>query len=110
LSNEHQDGDEHPLLYDGKGAPINFETRVSDLENKASNAEDRDNEYKKRQIAINSWVAWFTLALVITSMLSGGVAIWQGHISQKAANAATEAVAESKRQFNLNQLNYQISL
>jgi hypothetical protein len=90
-SDERNEGRE-PLEYDEHGIPIlNVRSRLSEVERKASEAETRDKQYKNRQESINFRLMAFTGLLVLTSLLTGGIAIWQANIANRSAKAAESA-------------------
>src|ERR1700685_1204049 len=79
--------------YDG-GAFL-LPKRLSDVEREQQEARQRDENYKneqlrlnQQQVNLNTRMARFTFALVLCSLLSGGVAIWQSLIAKKSADAA----------------------
>jgi cytoskeletal protein RodZ len=92
LSNaEKNEGSEAPE-YDEHGIPIlNVRARLSEVERKAAEAETRDQNYKTRQERINRRLMIFTGLLVLTSLISGSIAIWQARIANRSAKAAESA-------------------
>lgn len=75
-----------PFHYEG-GIPV-FEARLDKVERKATEAETRDEEYKNRQVGINFRMMVFTGLLVLTSLITGGISIWQATIANTSAQAA----------------------
>jgi hypothetical protein len=92
LSNGERNERDGPPEYDEHGIPIlNVRARLSEVERKATEAETRDQNYKNRQEMINLWLMIFTGLLVLTSLISGGIAIWQARIANQSAKAAQSA-------------------
>jgi hypothetical protein len=94
------------------GIPV-FENRLNEVERKASAAEIRDEQYKNSQRRINFWLVVFTGLLVLTSLISGGISVWQARIANRSAEAAKSAAQtagatldESKRAFKTEQRAY----
>jgi len=74
------------------GIPIlEVHSRLTEVERKAAATEIRDQEHKDRQESINFRMMLFTGLLVATSIISGGVSIWQGTIADRSAKAAESA-------------------
>jgi hypothetical protein len=97
LSNDERDEGSEPFEYDEHGIPIlNVRARLGAVERKAAEAEARDENYKIRQGGINRWLMIFTGLLVLTSLISGGVAIWQARIANRSSKAAESAANTAK--------------
>ncbi len=92
MTNGEREERGEPLEYDEHGIPIlNVRARLSEVERKATEAETRDQNYKTRQESINRRLMIFTGLLVLTSLISGGIAIWQARIANRSAKAAESA-------------------
>lgn len=78
------------------GDAILLDSRVEQLEREQAAAKEREETYKQEYLDATKKIAVFTLLLVISGALAGGIGIWQAFISQKSANAAMAAVTQSK--------------
>ena len=61
-------------------------------------AKKRDEQYKDRQIALNSRMATLTTLLVLATFLGGGISIYQAYIAKLNADVATANAAAAKVQ------------
>lgn len=73
------------------GDAIVLDTEAERLKHEAIEAQKHENEYKKAQLETNQLIARFTGLLVVCSLLTGVIAIWQATIAQNAATAAQRA-------------------
>jgi hypothetical protein len=90
LSNQEQDSGTAP--FHQEGSAIIFDKPKSEEEIARRRRENEQHEFARAQVETNRRLAWFTGALVIATFCTIGVGIWQGTLSQKAANAARDAV------------------
>jgi hypothetical protein len=74
-----------------EGSAVVFDKPKSEEEAARQRREDEQHEFARSQVKTNRRLAWFTGALVLATFCTIGVGIWQGTISQKAANAAKSA-------------------
>ncbi len=74
-----------------EGDAIVLPDRIERLELQAAEAKERDEQYKQQQLTTNRNIAIFTGLLVLCTLATAGVGIWQARISNTAANAANEA-------------------
>jgi hypothetical protein len=95
LTAEHRNADDNPPRYDGDA--ILLPDRVDQLERDAEDAKERDKEYKDEQLKLDRRMATFTGLLVVTSLISGGISIWQATLARKSANAAKSAAETAQR-------------
>jgi hypothetical protein len=79
-----------PFHFEG-GIPV-FEARLDTVERKAREAETRDEEYKNRQVSINFRMMVFTGLLVLTSLVTSGIGIWQATIANTSAQVAKKNI------------------
>ena len=74
-----------------EGDAILLDTRVERLERKDAESAKREEQYKQAHLQTNKNIARFTGLLVVCSVITAAIGIWQSHISQIAANAARDA-------------------
>ena len=74
-----------------EGDAILWDTRVERLERKDAESAKREEQYKQAHLQTNKNIARFTGLLVVCSVITAAIGIWQSHISQIAANAARDA-------------------
>jgi hypothetical protein len=79
---------EKEIRYESGGIVIDTRARLDEIEREQVQSKRRDAKYKDDQLATNRKMASFTLALVLCSVATGGVSIWQALIAQQNANAA----------------------
>ena len=84
------------IRYENGGIVINVGARLDEIEREQVESKRRDAKYKDDQLATNRNMARFTLALVLCSIGTGAVAIWQAQIAQQSANAAKSSAEVSK--------------
>jgi hypothetical protein len=87
---------EKEIRYESGGIVINVGARLDEIEREQVESKRRDAKYKDDQLATNRNMARFTLALVLCSIGTGAVAIWQATIAQQSANAAKSSAEASK--------------
>lgn len=82
---------------DEHGVPV-LETPIEKIERQQREAKERDRLYKDRQldleetqVKINTRIGWFTGLLVLASIITGGITLYQAHTSKIAAEAAKSA-------------------
>lgn len=95
MSDHEQDSG--PTSFHKEGGAVIFDKPKSQEEIARQRREDEQHEFARSQVNTNKTLAWFTGALVLATFCTIGVGIWQGFISQKAANAAKEAVGVASR-------------
>jgi hypothetical protein len=87
-----QEHDGEPQPFHLEGGNIVFDTPPNEREARRKKREDEQHEFARSQVATNRRIAWFTGALVIATVCTIAVGIWQARISQRSANAARDAV------------------
>ena len=82
--------------YEG-GVPV-FETQLERIEREQAEARERDKLYRdeqlrinRQQLRVNTRYMIFTFFLVITSMVTGGISLYQASIAKTSARAAESA-------------------
>jgi hypothetical protein len=95
LTDKNTEPSRKPFHYED-GVPVFDVGRVDKLEREQAEAKIRDDEYKREQLSINKWVMRFTGALVLCSVIAGGVSFYQARVAKWNAKAAQDnAVAAS---------------
>ena len=94
MADDRQHSDDDIVHYEG-GIPV-FNTRLNELEKEAREAKDRDDEYKKKQLQLNSRLVWFTGVLAAVGIIGGAISAYQTHISGINAAAAQDNAAAAK--------------
>jgi hypothetical protein len=94
LAEDQERRDDGVVHYEG-GIPV-FNTRLDKLEKEANEAKDRDDEYRKKQLQLNSRLVWFTALLAAVGVIGGAISAYQTHIASinAAAAQANAAAAE----------------
>ena len=82
------EGEDEPLY---NGDAYLLPGRIERLEQQAADSRKREQQYREEQLTTNRRIAQFTGLLVLCTLATAGVAMWQAHISNKAANAARQA-------------------
>jgi hypothetical protein len=89
LTAQGGDPNQDPSRYVGDA--ILLPDRVQQLERESAEAKKRDEKYKDEQLSLDRRMVRFTGLLVITSVIAGGISIWQATIARRSANAAKSA-------------------
>jgi len=90
------------MANEGKGEPryegdaLLLPGRVEALEHQATEAKEREEQYRHDQITTNRRIALFTGLLVLCTLATAGVGLYQASISNTAANAAKTAAEAAK--------------
>jgi hypothetical protein len=92
-ANEEEKTD-HQLLQEGEAFLI--KGRVTELEREQEAARKRDNEYKDRQNLYSKRVAWFTGALVLTTIITNVIYLDMSCTARRAAKSTEDAVIQAK--------------
>ncbi|MGD0663695.1 MAG: hypothetical protein ABSD38_37130 [Syntrophorhabdales bacterium] len=87
--------DERQRQFEQEGEALLIKGRVTKLEGEQEEAQKRDEEYKKLQILYNKRVAWFTLGLVFTSLVTNVVYLDMSCTARKSAESARIAAVAS---------------
>ena len=87
-----QEHNNEPAPFHREGGSVIFDKPPSAEEAARQRRENEQHEFARSQVKTNKTLAYFTGALVVATFCTIGVGIWQGTISQKAANAARDAV------------------
>jgi len=74
-----------------EGPAVIFEKPKSQEETTHEKRENEQHEFARRQVETNERLASFTFVLMLATVFAMVVAIWQGTISQRTANAAKSA-------------------
>jgi hypothetical protein len=89
------DNDNQPQY---EGEAILLHTRVQRLEEQRAEANKTDERYKEAQLEVDrgqlrnsTSLKWFTLLLVVCTITTSFIAIWQARISKRSADAAVSA-------------------
>lgn len=82
------EGKEEPRY---EGDALLLPGRVETLEHQAAEAKEREEQYRNEQITTNRRIATFTGLLVLCTLATAGVGLYQASISNTAANAAKTA-------------------
>lgn len=77
--------------HEQEGEALLIKGRVNEIEREQQEAKRRDEEYKQRQLLYNKRLAWFTLALVFTSLITIVIYFDMSCTARKAASAAQSA-------------------
>jgi hypothetical protein len=95
LSDQHT-GDP-ACVPDNGGVPL-FETKLEKIEREQAEAKNRDTLYRgeqlkinRQQLKVNSRLMVFTGLLVFTSVVTGGISLYQARVSKIASRAAEDA-------------------
>ena len=72
------------------GIPV-FNTKLDDIKRKQEATNERENVYKTAQIALDRKMVLFTGLLVVCSIITGGIGVWQARISSRSADAAHDS-------------------
>jgi len=99
LTDQDADSDQKPFHYE-HGVPVFDISRVDKLEREQSDAKVRDDEYKREQLGVNKWVMRFTGALVLCSIIGGGVSFYQARVARWNAKAASDMVDQMRTSGN----------
>jgi len=75
-----------------EGSTVVFDKPPSTKETARETREREAHEFARNQVQINKRTGWFNGLLVLATFSSVGIGLWQGSISQTAANAARDAV------------------
>jgi hypothetical protein len=96
-----------------EGEALLIKGRVAELEREQEEARKRDEDYKKRQTLYSKRVAWFTGALVLTSLITNLIYLDMSCTARKSANAAKSAAGTAadtlkamQDQFNIDERPY----
>jgi hypothetical protein len=103
LADQEQDSVTHS--FHEEGGAIVFDKPPSAVEAARQRRENEQHEFAREQVKTNRRLAGFTRALVVATFCTIGVGIWQGSISQKAANAAGSAAATASDTLKETQAN-----
>jgi hypothetical protein len=87
-ANEEEESGHQPLQ---EGEAYLIKGRVAELEREQEEARKRDEDYKKRQTLYSKRVAWFTAALVLTSLITDAIYFDMSCTARKTADAAKSA-------------------
>jgi hypothetical protein len=68
-----------------------FDSELDAIRREQAAAKQRDENYKDAQLSINRKMMLFTGFLVLCSLLTGGISIYQAHVSKISADAAASA-------------------
>ncbi|HKV92989.1 MAG TPA: hypothetical protein VJW20_10610 [Candidatus Angelobacter sp.] len=67
----------------------------NEAQRKANADKQREEQYKqaqldlnRQQLMVNKRLAWFTFALFVCTLLTGGISLWQASIAKESASAA----------------------
>src|ERR1700678_459835 len=97
LSDQEQNSE--PAPFHEEGGAVIFDKPKSQDEIARQRREDEQHEFARRQVKTNHRVAVFTGLLVFATLCTILVGIWQGNISQRAADAARDAEGVADRPF-----------
>jgi hypothetical protein len=97
LSEDDANERKPPFHYEG-GVPIFDVHRIDEIERKQTASEQRDEAYKQEQLGVNKWMMRFTAALVICTIISGGISGYQAHVAKRTAAAASDNAKAAKAQ------------
>jgi hypothetical protein len=98
LADEEQNDELHPFHLEGSS--VIFDKPPSAKETTHERREHEAHEFARTQVAINRRTAWFNGLLVLATFSTVGIGTWQGFISQRAANAARDAVRTAEQARN----------
>jgi hypothetical protein len=84
-------------LHYEEGIPI-FNKQLDEVQREQVEAKKRDEQYKDRQIALNSRMVTLTSFLVLGTFVGGGISIYQAHVAKLNADAASANAAAAKDQ------------
>jgi hypothetical protein len=101
LSDQEQDN-VNPS-YHREGDAVVFDRPVEQEEAARQRRENEQHEFARSQVKTNNRLAWFTGALMVATFCTIAVGVWQGIISQEAANAARDAANAAKCAANIAQ-------
>jgi len=87
--------DERRRQFEQEGEALLIKGRVTKLEHEQEESKKRDEEYKERQILYTKRVAWFTLALVLTSLVTNVIYLDMSCTARKSAESARIAANAS---------------
>jgi len=94
LSDQEQDSGSHPFHREPSG--IIFDPPKNSDEEARQRREWEQHEFARSQVKTNNRLAWFTGALVVATVCTIGIGIWQAVISRNAAGAAIDAASTAK--------------
>jgi hypothetical protein len=89
---DHEQKDESRAFHFEAGRPI-FEKAKGQEEATNETRAREQHEFAREQVKINKKQNLFTALLVMGTFFGTGIGIWQGSISQTAANAARDAAS-----------------
>lgn len=86
-----------PIFHYENGVPIFDSQRIDDLEREQEEAKQRDAKYKDTQLKINKGVMVYTGVLAACSILTGGISLWQTHITSQTVTEMQSTREQTKR-------------
>jgi hypothetical protein len=114
LSNGNAGDGEKDFRIEG-GIPI-FKSKLEQIEREQAEAKKRDEQYRdeqgtinRQQLTVNRRLMIFTGCLLVTSILSGSIAIWQAYIVQESANSAMSSAGSAARALRENQRQFELT-
>lgn len=70
---------------------------VQKVEAQQTKAEGRDEKYRGAQVRAGTWTARFTGLLVATSLIAGGISIWQSCLTRRNVDLTRQQFQSSQR-------------
>jgi hypothetical protein len=92
--------------FEHEGEALLIQGRVTKLEEEQKEARKRDEDYKKRQVDYSKKVAWFTGALVVTSLVTNAIYLDMSCTARKNASAAKSAAETARIALHISQRAY----